>query len=478
MTITLTPKQQSIVDAAVAAVQAGKDYSVTGLAGTGKTVVLCMLFRALRDVGLIPQACAPTGKAAQNITKKFPELGAKTLHSALSQSVHDRITSYYQQLDELTKRRDAWKAWNETPESERVPDVEAPTFSDEDAEALQQLPITIRKLRENIDTRLEFQAKQGELPFDVLLFDEASMIGRKIYADLIDPIDKPKVFFGDFGQLPPIKDEPAIDLRNADAVLDEVHRQKGDSGILKIAYAVNQGKRVRPNDFPDLADVTFVGGEDYSLVLPYADTHQVVVWMNKDRHALNMLLRERRLGIRMTSKSDDWTPQPGEELICDQNTKNGLLNGDPILVVSPPGGNKEPQPRNPYMRDVWIRRVGDPPENNKRVRLNLANLMPPQMELGTPHEREDAERFGFKAIWSYAITCHKAQGSEYPDVVVFRPSTIPGDRDRWLYTAVTRASRSLVLIGPEFGTPRVLPRDKNGRSFQERLAHARMSKSA
>jgi exodeoxyribonuclease-5 len=480
MTITLTPKQQKIVDDAVAAVREGRDFSVTGLAGTGKTVVLCMLFRALRDAGFTPQACAPTGKAAQNITKKFPELAARTLHSALSQSVTDRIKDFYDKLDELTKKRDLWKAWNETPEAERVADGEAPTFTDEEAAALEELPKTIRKLRENIDTRLDFTAKAREsLAFDVLLFDEASMIGEKIYYDLIDTIDMPKVFFGDFGQLPPIKDEPAIDLRNADAVLDEVHRQKGDSGILKVAYAVNKGQRIKPADFTDCSDITIIGGDDYSLVLPYADTHQVVVWQNKDRHALNLLLREKKLGIRMGSRSEDWIPQPGEELICDQNSKNGLFNGDPLLVLPKPEKESDvPAPRNPYMRDIWIRRVGDPVENVKRVRLNLANLMPPQMELGNPHEREDAERFGFKAIWSYAITCHKAQGSEYPHVVVFRPSTIPQDRDRWLYTAVTRASQSLVLIGPEFNAPKAQMRDRNGRTFAERLAAAKERKSA
>jgi ATP-dependent exoDNAse (exonuclease V) alpha subunit len=53
-----------------------------------------------------------------------------------------------------------------------------------------------------------------------------------------------------------------------------------------------------------------------------------------------------------------------------------------------------------------------------------------------------------KATWGYAITCHKAQGSEWPRVIVIDDGWqrwVPEDRARWLYTAITRASEKLII---------------------------------
>ena len=50
--------------------------------------------------------------------------------------------------------------------------------------------------------------------------------------------------------------------------------------------------------------------------------------------------------------------------------------------------------------------------------------------------------------YGYAITCHKAQGSEWDKVLVLEEK-FPFDKEehkRWLYTAVTRAAEKLVLV--------------------------------
>ncbi|MBP3433826.1 MAG: ATP-binding domain-containing protein, partial [Clostridia bacterium] len=49
--------------------------------------------------------------------------------------------------------------------------------------------------------------------------------------------------------------------------------------------------------------------------------------------------------------------------------------------------------------------------------------------------------------FAYAVTCHKAQGSEFDFVVVFDESWAFGEeRNRWLYTAITRAKEKLLII--------------------------------
>ena len=53
-----------------------------------------------------------------------------------------------------------------------------------------------------------------------------------------------------------------------------------------------------------------------------------------------------------------------------------------------------------------------------------------------------------ESSWGYAITCHKAQGSQWENVVVYDDGLgrTAEDRNRWLYTAITRAERGLVIL--------------------------------
>ena len=49
--------------------------------------------------------------------------------------------------------------------------------------------------------------------------------------------------------------------------------------------------------------------------------------------------------------------------------------------------------------------------------------------------------------YGYCISCHKSQGSEFNNVVVFDESyCFKEDRNRWLYTAITRAKKNLIIV--------------------------------
>ena len=49
--------------------------------------------------------------------------------------------------------------------------------------------------------------------------------------------------------------------------------------------------------------------------------------------------------------------------------------------------------------------------------------------------------------YGYCISCHKAQGSEFDNAVVFDESyAFKEDRVRWLYTAITRAKKKLIIV--------------------------------
>ena len=53
-----------------------------------------------------------------------------------------------------------------------------------------------------------------------------------------------------------------------------------------------------------------------------------------------------------------------------------------------------------------------------------------------------------EAVWGWAITCHKSQGSQWENVIVFDDGLgrTAEDRARWLYTAITRAEKGLVIL--------------------------------
>jgi exodeoxyribonuclease-5 len=53
-----------------------------------------------------------------------------------------------------------------------------------------------------------------------------------------------------------------------------------------------------------------------------------------------------------------------------------------------------------------------------------------------------------ETVWGYAITAHKSQGSSWPNIIVYDDGLgrTAEDRARWLYTAITRAERGLVIL--------------------------------
>ncbi|MBR1727847.1 MAG: ATP-binding domain-containing protein, partial [Muribaculaceae bacterium] len=59
-----------------------------------------------------------------------------------------------------------------------------------------------------------------------------------------------------------------------------------------------------------------------------------------------------------------------------------------------------------------------------------------------------------RCSWGYAVTCHKAQGGEWDTVYVDMPRNITmnptKEKYQWVYTAMTRASRSLHLVDDFF----------------------------
>ncbi|MEW6435645.1 MAG: ATP-dependent RecD-like DNA helicase [Pseudomonadota bacterium] len=258
---------------------------------------------------------------------------------------------------------------------------------------------------------------------ELIIIDECSMVDEALGRDLLS-FSKPVLVLGDPAQLPPIKGGGFFTEDAPDAMLTEVHRQAADNPIIRLSMLIRDGGRLTPGHYGasrivsrDLIDAEQVQAAD-----------QVLVGLNRTRRAYNRRMRE-LLGRAGT------LPEPGDKLVCLKNDrKKGLLNGS-LWNVQTAG----------TVRRKKIRMTVIPEEDSAHKPLRIGVL--PEFftsEEEIPYSlRRESDEFDY----GYALTVHKAQGSQWDKVVLFDESgAFREHRDRWLYTGVTRAAESLTIV--------------------------------
>lgn len=272
---------------------------------------------------------------------------------------------------------------------------------------------------------------------DLIVVDEVSMVNDTIALDILS-YHKPLLVLGDIeGQLPPIEGTGAFTSRRPDYRLHEIHRTALDSPINKLAWAVRQGYNPRPGDQvcsdPSALVQRFLPDAWASLV---NRDWQVICGKHKTRLAVTRRCRE-AFGF------EGRTPQPGEPLICCRNDYNrGFVNGDIAVVWRIIEDN--------MMEDWFIADLildGGTIEDVKIWRRLFEEHFTGEAkpEFLSNHKRWQAAEFD----WAYAITVHKAQGSEFANVIFIDDQFAKWDKDlrrRLLYTAITRASEKLLVL--------------------------------
>ena len=215
---------------------------------------------------------------------------------------------------------------------------------------------------------------------------------------------------GDPGQLPPVRGTRFFD--RADAVLRTVHRQALESPILRQAHAVRAGRHYAA-DGPDFRVQRQV---DREAILA-ADV--ILCWRNATRHALNALVRAHR-GL-------DGPPIAGERVVCLRNDHRlGILNGACYDLI---------EDYDALRRVAKLRN-----ERNEVVHVDechFETIDPP----GDPADARDEHPFGF----GYCLTTHKAQGSEWANVIFVDEYDRQEQRREFVYTALTRASERMLV---------------------------------
>lgn len=407
-------------------------FMCSGLAGTGKTTVLVETVKGLQAKGLRVAVCTPTGKAAHVINKKAEGLfQATTLHKILSIRPIDHSAEVHDRLDELDSK-EATEPLSPEEESER--------------QAL------FEELDSKKSNKLSFKPIDLEnFAYDILVFDEASMIGKiKTYDKLIGRVPVPKIFFGDAAQLPPVEDEPALNLDQADVRLTEIMRQAPGSGILPVSHYVQSKK-----DWPTLKfmsqfkDITIRNDFHPDMVAGFETSgHQILCWKNKTRFAVSKRVREAR-GVEFMTQQFPFLPLPGEEIMVDENDfEKRLLKGQMLRLKSIQHYNAK---ASPYL---VVCKVLDDTNQERVVTLSLTDLCEGYDMSEFPNalnSKRWADKSGLKVMWPYCLTVHKAQGSEWDKVLYL--AEMPQGNKEWrkhAYTAITRAAKEVVLCDFSF----------------------------
>lgn len=372
--------------AALQQVESAPVCIITGGPGTGKTTIIRTLVTAFVRVGLRVKLAAPTGRAAKRLAEATGH-PASTLHRLLAV-------------------------------------VPGEDFS---------------------------RRTESDLGVDLLVCDEASMLDLQLALTLLRavPIGATVVLVGDVDQLPSVGPGRVLgDLIESERVpttrLHEIFRQAAGSSIVDNAHRILAGKV--PLSAPRGTEL-----HDFYLI----ETDDAV----KARDQVVKLVTERipaRFGLDPLLDVQVLTPMHRGEVGTEELNRvlQAALNpaaqgpADSGATLRSRGrsfarSDKVMQVRNDYERDVWNGDVGivvhiDPEEGTLTVRFDD--------EREVIYEGDELDQLEL----AYAVSVHKAQGSEYKAVVIpLHLQHYPLLRRNLLYTAVTRGKKLVVLVGSQ-----------------------------
>ena len=431
--------------------------AVLGKAGSGKTILLAALAEALAKAGVDTVSgdyegkrrkdrrtlaiLAPTNKAASVLRNRG--VPATTIHRILYTPVYD---PQYELIAE-------WLAGNGTrPEVEGLSD-QALDRARDFYEAVKSVPGALASagLRGS-DFILGW--KRREEPLDVGFVDEASMLDARQFEDLRE-IFPTLVLFGDPAQLAPVNQSGAMVFESLPAPsilqLSRIHRQAQDNPILDLAHALADpqlgfGDFERMVELAAQKDARVVMGQRVESDLMARSP--VLVWRNATRIRLITAFR-----AAFGAPEDELVP--GEPLICDgielplKHRKKridlearGLIKGAQVIYMGPG--------RKPGFSRLHVMGAEDP-------QVSAASIV----KIEKPDEAEPfipfAARMGAAFLHGAAVTIHKAQGSQWPDVQVFAPDLYAAAQagrveagvalwKRLAYVAITRAENRLIWV--------------------------------
>jgi ATP-dependent exoDNAse (exonuclease V) alpha subunit len=278
--------------------------------------------------------------------------------------------------------------------------------------------------------------KKDKINYDLIIVDESSMIDEKIWSDLLQ-YNIPILAIGDHGQLPPISGNFNL-MQSPNIILGKIHRQAQGSPIIKLASEIRLSGKIPK--FDNSSDLRFYmmsqleSDEFDDILLSSLKDGFILCGFNHTRIKLNKYIRQ-LIGI------EDSNPISGDRVICLRNNHiqqiyNGMLGTIKSISITEESTSTAniqviiDDDNRLYSGNIHIGQFNNP------VALNYTTNRKQTINL-------DLFDYG------YAMTVHKSQGSQANRVVLFEERFAKMDDNlwtRWLYTAVTRAQKELIIL--------------------------------
>lgn len=276
---------------------------------------------------------------------------------------------------------------------------------------------------------------KDEIECNLIIIDEASMVDELIWQHLLN-YKVPIIAVGDHGQLPPIKGNFNL-MQEPQLRLEEIHRQARQNPIIELSIQAREFGLVRPGNYsqgvkkfsPDDTDTQETMGE---MLLNFNTGTLILCGYNSTRRKLNNHIRG-VLGFESPN------PQSGDRVICLRNNhKKNIANGMLGTIIS-----IRKKDSSWYEAEIAM----DDEDKNYQglISVDQFNSDKPMNFTEKRSQIMGGDLFDF----GYALTVHKAQGSQAKKVILFeeRFKQMTDDNwKRWLYTAVTRAEEELFIF--------------------------------
>lgn len=283
----------------------------------------------------------------------------------------------------------------------------------------------------------------GWLPKDtvdrtLIIIDEASMVDEVIWRHLLS-YNVPIIAVGDHGQLPPIRGSFNL-MQEPQLRLEKIHRQAKKNPIIGLSIQAREHGVIRHGVYSDTVKKYNLAESDtqeaiQELLQSFNPDTLILCGYNKTRRRLNGHIRS-ALGFESPQ------PQPGDRVICLRNNhKHHIFNGMLGTINTIHQDHPDWYQAEILMdgEDVSYRGIIAVKQFDADAALNFTDKRA-QTVAG------DLFDFG------YALTVHKAQGSQAKRVLLFEERFAKMNDDewkRWLYTAVTRAEEELYIFAHE-----------------------------
>ena len=275
----------------------------------------------------------------------------------------------------------------------------------------------------------------------LIVVDEASMVDERTAKDLLS-FGVPTICLGDLNQLPPVFGKPFF-LNEPDVILKQIMRQAENNPIIWLSQQVLAGKDLKYGVYGNKSVGTSAvihkqDIDDYKL--RQADI--VLTGTNRLRYNVNNYFRT---DIRKIANLE--YPNFREKVICRKNNWDQCIDGN-IYMTNGTTGYVERIDKRSFNKNTMIMdfRPDFCKKSFKNVEFDLNHMF---FIPGAENNKETPYGYMYDKIeFAYAITVHSSQGSQWDNVLYMHENFMRtvDDRKKLLYTAITRAAKSLTIV--------------------------------